>query len=89
MWRKAAGEQGKEKFPAIDAGVHAISALTSDFLFYGPLTGTTRVFPAVAAASSMTAALAFNENKSLPSGNHPLNLLFPDVVKQFQKEKGE
>jgi tetrahydromethanopterin S-methyltransferase subunit H len=89
MWRKAAGEQGRDKFPAIDAGVHAIAALASDFLFYGPLTGTSRVFPAVAAASSMMAALAFDESNSLPSGNHPLNLLFPDVVKQFEKEKGE
>jgi len=25
----------------------------------------------------------------LPGGNHPLNLLFPDVVKQFKQEKGE
>jgi tetrahydromethanopterin S-methyltransferase subunit H len=89
MWRKAAGEKGKDKFPAIDAGVHAISALASDFLFYGPLTGTNRVFPAVAAASSMMAALAYQERAALPMGNHPLNLLFPDVVKQFKQEKGE
>ncbi len=89
MWRKAAGEQGKDRFPAIDAGVHAISALASDFLFFGPLTGTNRVFPAVAAASSMVAALAYEESAVLPMGNHPLNLLFPEVVKQFQQEKGE
>ena len=86
MWRKAAGEQGKDKFPAIDAGVHAISALASDFLFCGPLTGTNRVFPAVAASSSMMAALAYEERAVLPAGNHPLNLLFPDVVKQFAME---
>jgi tetrahydromethanopterin S-methyltransferase subunit H len=89
MWRKTAGEQDRGKFSAIDAGVHAISALLSDFLFFGPLTGTARIFPAVAAASSMMAAFAYNEDKSLPTGNHPLNLLFPDVVKQFEKEKGE
>ncbi len=83
MWRKAAPEQDRDRFSAIDAGVHAISALLSDFLFYGPLTGTNRVFPAVAAASSIMAAEAFGENASLPSGNHPLNLLFPDIVKQF------
>jgi tetrahydromethanopterin S-methyltransferase subunit H len=86
MWRKAAGEHCRSQFPAIDAGVHAISALVSDFLFYGPLTGTGRVFPAVAAASSIMAAEAFAENLSLPVGNHPLNLLFPDVVKQFAAE---
>jgi tetrahydromethanopterin S-methyltransferase subunit H len=89
MWRKSASEQDRTKFPAIDAGVHAISALASDFLFYGPLTGTSRVFPAVAAASSMMATLSYEENGSLPIGHHPLNLLFPDVVKQFKQERGE
>lgn len=88
MWRKAAGEKDRDKFPAIDAGVHAISALVSDFLFFGPLTGTSRVFPAVAAACSMMAALAYSESAVLPMGNHPFSLLFPDVVKQFEKEKG-
>ena len=89
MWRKSASEPDRVKFPAIDAGVHAITALLSDFLFYGPMTGTSRVFPAVAAASSMMAALAYEESTLLPTGNHPLNLLFPDVVAQFKKEKGE
>ncbi len=88
MWRKSASEQDRGKFPAIDAGVHAISAIVSDFLFYGPMTGTSRVFPAVAAATSMMAALAYEESGFLPGGNHPLNLLFPDVVAQFQKERG-
>ena len=89
MWRKSAGEQGRSRFPAIDAGVHAISAIGSDFLFCGPLTGTSRVYPAVAAASSMMAALSYEESGYIPSGNHPLNLLFPDVVEQFKKEKGD
>lgn len=86
MWRKAASEHDRIKFPAIDAGVHAISALISDFLLFGPLTGTGRVFPAVAAATSLMAALAFHESGFLPTGDHPLNLLFPDVVKQFAME---
>jgi tetrahydromethanopterin S-methyltransferase subunit H len=89
MWRKSAGERGRSQFPAIDAGVHAISAMISDFLFYGPTTGSSRVFPAAAAASSMMAALAYEENGSLPGDRHPLGLLFPDVLAQFQKEKGE
>lgn len=89
MWRKAANESDRNKFPSIDAGVHAICALGSDFLFYGPLTGTHRVFPAVAAATSMMAAVAYEEAAFLPTGRHPLNLLFPDIVKQFQEEKGE
>ncbi len=89
MWRKAAHQKDRNKFPPIDAAVHAISALASDFLFYGPMTGTSRVFPAVAAASSMMAALAYEDRAFLPFGHHPLNLLFPEVVKQFRQEKGE
>jgi tetrahydromethanopterin S-methyltransferase subunit H len=87
MWRKTASDKDRNKFPAIDAGVHAISALVSDFLFFGPLTGTSRVFPAVASTSSMMAALAYEESSFLPTGNHPLNLLFPEVVKQFAMER--
>ena len=89
MWRKAAGEEGRSKFPPIDAAVHAVSTIASDFLFYGPLTGTSRVFPAVASASSMMAALAFEERGIISSGGQPLNMLFPDVVEQFIKEKGD
>lgn len=89
MWRKTAGEHDRYKFTAIDTGVQTISAMMSDFIFYGPMTGTSRIFPAVAAASSMMAALAYNERGFLPSGNHPLNLLFPNVVEQFQKENGK
>jgi len=85
MWRKTASEKDRHRFPAMDAGVHAVSTLLSDFLFFGPLIGTSRVFPAVAAASSMMATLAYSESHLLPAGKHPLNLLFPDVVKQFQQ----
>lgn len=89
MWRKDAPGEERDRFPAIDAAVHAISALASDFLFYGPLTGTHRIFPATAAAASIMATAAYAESSDLPQGNHPLNLLFPNVVSQFQKEKGE
>ena len=68
MWRKAAPEEERDRFPAVDAAVHAISALLSDFLLYGPLTGTSRVFPAVAAAASMMAAGAFADSSALPLG---------------------
>ncbi len=89
MWRKAAGEMGMANFPAVDAGVHAVSALLSDFLLFGPLSGTQRVFPAVAAAHSMMTALAFEERGLVPADNHPLALMFPDVLEQFKKQKGE
>jgi tetrahydromethanopterin S-methyltransferase subunit H len=89
MWRKTASEHDRYKFSAIDTATQAISALMSDFIFYGPMTGTARIFPAVAAASSLMAALAYDESGLLPGGNHPLKLLFPDVVEQFQKENGK
>ena len=40
MWRKAAKEEDKSQFSAIDAGTHAIAALASDFLLYGPTPGS-------------------------------------------------
>jgi tetrahydromethanopterin S-methyltransferase subunit H len=89
MWRKSASVENIGSFPAIDAGVHAISAMASDFLFYGPMTGTSRVFPAVAAASSMMAALAYDNRAFLPGANHPLSRMFPDIVTQFKNEGEE
>ena len=89
MWRKAAGDRGKAQFAAVDAGVHAVSALLSDFLLFGPLSGVQRVFPAVAAAHSMMTAMAFEERGYLPAPDQPLALMFPDVLAQFEKEKGE
>ena len=89
MYRKAAGETGRKNFRYVDAAVHAISAMLSDVIFYGPMSGTERVFPAVATASSMLAAALFEDKGILPSGKHPLNKFFPDVVAQFEKSKVE
>jgi tetrahydromethanopterin S-methyltransferase subunit H len=89
MWRKTATESDRGKFPAIDAGINAIAALVSDFIFYGPTTGSSRVFPAVAAASSMLAALAYGESGSLPTEAHPLKIMFSDIAAQFEQDKGE
>jgi len=88
MWRKTATDEDRNQFPAMDAGVHAVCAMLSDFLFYGPMSGTRRVFSAVAAASAMTAALAYQESGFLPADGHPLKNVFPDVLEQFQKEAG-
>ena len=87
MWRKSLGVVDRNRFMAVDAGVHAIAALASDFLFYGPMTGTSRIFPAVAAATCLLATLAYEEGKPLPKQSHPLSLLFPGVVEQLAKEK--
>ena len=86
MWRKAAGEEGRSKFPAVDAAIEAITGMGSDFIFYGPMTGTSRVFSAVAAATSLLASLAYTEGLPLPPGTHPLNKLFPEAVKMLKEE---
>ena len=89
MWRKSLGEQDRSNFLAVDAAIEAVTAMGSDFIFYGPMTGTTRVFSAVAAAISLFAVLVYSEGNPLPSSSHPLNQLFPDSVEQLLKEKGQ
>ncbi|MFC1824550.1 tetrahydromethanopterin S-methyltransferase subunit H [Thermodesulfobacteriota bacterium] len=89
MWRKSVDNANRARFQAIDAGVQAISALASDFIVYGPMTGTDRIFSAVSAACSMAGALAFEEYGALPAEDHPLKLLFPDISAEFEKAKGE
>jgi tetrahydromethanopterin S-methyltransferase subunit H len=89
MWRKAAGDEGKSRFPAVDAAIEAITAMGSDFIFYGPMSGTSRVFSAVAAASSLLTTWAYNEGLPLPGGDQPLNKLFPETVEQLLKEEGK
>ena len=89
MWKKSVGEEGASKFPAVDAAIEAITAMGSDFIFYGPMTGTSRVFAAVAATTSLLATLAYAEGAPLPSKVHPLNLLFPEVAEQLLKREGE
>jgi len=89
MWRKSLEVGNRNRFVAADAAIHAIAALTSDFLFYGPMTGTSRVFPAVAAATCLLATLAYEEGKPLPKQTHPLNLIFPEMVEQLSKEEGK
>ena len=78
--------EDRSKFLAVDAAIEAITAMGSDFIFYGPIAGTSRVFPAVAAATSLLAILAYTESIPLPIGSHPLNLLFPEAVEQLIKE---
>jgi tetrahydromethanopterin S-methyltransferase subunit H len=84
VWKASREMWGSKGFVGVDAGIHAISALASDFMLYGPMTGTQRIFPAVAAASALLATLAYDDTKALPeSKTHPLNLLFSDMVEQL------
>ncbi len=52
---------------------------------YGPVTGTRRVFAAVAAAVAMVTVMAWDEGLELPENpNHPLNKHFPKEVEFMQ-----
>jgi tetrahydromethanopterin S-methyltransferase subunit H len=87
MWKVSREMWGSRGFVGVDAGIHAISALASDFMLYGPMTGTQRIFPAVAAASALLATLVYDDTQTLPeSERHPLNLLFSDMVEQLTSQ---
>jgi len=84
MWKKSREMWGSKGFVSVDAGIHAICAMASDFMLYGPMTGNQRIFPAVAAASALLATAVYDETHTLPgSERHPLNLLFSDMVEQL------
>lgn len=88
MWREALTKFGKDFFRGADAGVHAIATvLWSDWLIYGPMSGTERIFAAVAAASTLLAVLAGEEGAHLPADAcHPFNRLFPKEAQQLLEE---
>ena len=89
MWKASREMWGAKGFVGVDAGIHAICALASDFMLYGPMTGTQRIFPAVAAASALLATLVYDGTGELPQGkNHPLNLLFSDMVEKLLEHYG-
>lgn len=80
VWEHSQDIIGNEGYRGVDAGIHAISAMWCDFLLYGPIENARRLFPAVAAADAMKATFANNESGELPTGDHPLNKLFPDFA---------
>jgi tetrahydromethanopterin S-methyltransferase subunit H len=92
MWKESREMWGGEGFSAINAAVHAVSAvLWSDFLFYGPIKGAPSVLPAVAAASLMVSTLTYDESGELPANpNHPLYRFYGDFAQkliEFDKTK--
>lgn len=76
-------------FAGADAGAHGIAALLwNDFLFYGPMTGTERVFGAVAAAESIKAMFGYAASGELSaSQTHPVRKLFGKFVEEIQAEQ--
>ncbi len=92
MWLKGCKEtwgeaMGRDVFRGADAGLHALSTiLWTDWMVFGPMTGTHRVFGAVAAAMAVLATLVQEEGGALPaSETHPLNRLWPEVAKQLSE----
>jgi tetrahydromethanopterin S-methyltransferase subunit H len=82
MWRACLEQWGQPAFQGMDAAMHGIGAVMwSDWMAYGPTTGTRRVFAAVAAAVAMVTVMAWDEGLALPEDpNHPLNKHFPNEV---------
>jgi tetrahydromethanopterin S-methyltransferase subunit H len=82
MWRAALEKWGADAFRGMDAGMHALSAvLWQDWMVYGPMSGTRRIFAAVAAATAILTCMAWEEGAELPADpRHPLNLHFPQEV---------
>ena len=89
MWKECREKWGKEGFGGADAAVHSIAALLwHDFLFYGPLTGAPRIFPAVAAANAILATIRYGIGEGLPrEQTHPLRKFFGDFVRQLEERK--
>lgn len=85
-WREAKAVWGQEGFAAVDATLHGLCGLLwSDFLFYGPLSGARRIFPAVATADALLATLRFGKEGVLPTMDaHPLRKLFPAFVTKLE-----
>ncbi|HBY92684.1 MAG: hypothetical protein M5U01_28795 [Ardenticatenaceae bacterium] len=103
MWKGCLEKWGGEAFRGMDAAMHALSGiLWSDWMVYGPMSGTRRVFAAVAAATAVLTIMGWDEGLELPEDpRHPLNLHFPsemeivrglkpsraDLVRQRQKAR--
>jgi tetrahydromethanopterin S-methyltransferase subunit H len=86
MWEQLRRVTSRSGFAGADSAVHAIAALLwNDFLFYGPMTGTERVFAAAAAAESIKALFEYAGSSRLPAGqSHPARKLFGEFLEQLE-----
>lgn len=86
MWKELRQIGIGKVFTGADAGAHAMASLLwSDFLFYGPMTGTERVFGAVAAAESIKAMFGYAESgKIIASPEHPARKLFGKFIDEIE-----
>lgn len=88
MWKELRQLGLRNGFTGADAGAHALAALLwNDFLFYGPMTGTERVFGAVAAADSIKAMLGYSATGGvIASQTHPARMLFEKFIGEIESE---
>ncbi len=88
MWKELRGLASRDGFAGADAAAHGIAALLwNDFLFYGPMTGTERVFGAAATAESIKAMAAHAASGRLEaSETHPVRKLFGTFVKEIESQ---
>jgi tetrahydromethanopterin S-methyltransferase subunit H len=85
-WKQIRAGGSREIFAGADAAAHAIAAVWSDFLFYGPMSGTERAFAAAAVADSIKALYTFSDSRKLSAAEfHPLRRLFPEFVDQLER----
>ncbi len=82
MWKAAREMWGPEGFAAMNAAGQGASALLwSDFIFYGPIVASPKMFPAVVSGSVMLATLMYHETGKLPANpEHPLYKFFGDFA---------
>ena len=89
VWKEMRQLGLRNGFAGADAGAHGIAALMwNDFLFYGPMTGTERVFGAVAAAESIKAMFGYSASGNIAaSPDHPARKLFGKFIDEVESEK--
>lgn len=88
MWKEFRDAASRAGFAGADAAAHGIASLLwNDFMFYGPMTGTERVFAATAVAESIKAMFAYAESGDLPDDKaHLVRKFFPKFLEQLDSE---
>ncbi|MFQ6126646.1 MAG: tetrahydromethanopterin S-methyltransferase subunit H [Candidatus Heimdallarchaeota archaeon] len=85
-WSIPREKWGKLGFTSIDAALHAVTTLWSDFLFYGPIENAKWIFPAVSLAEMLKATFRAELTHDLPQmETHPLNKFFLVFATQLKE----
>jgi tetrahydromethanopterin S-methyltransferase subunit H len=89
MWKELRQVASRDGFAGADGAAHGISTLLwNDFLFYGPMTGTERVFAASATAESIKTMAAYAEFGRLDAApTHPVRKLFSKFIEEVEAEQ--